>query len=184
MPQSTPLDSLDSEPTADEERVRRILSEMNAGDSSPEQGSRIISEGPITTSTGEIRMDPRAARAHIIGGAAPTMADFQSMLFQTPPGMNPLHGGPEPPQRERISPKVAEPASMWSMILQQVRAPAIVALIVFFINLPVITTILSRYASWMYLGSGEISIAGLIVKSMIAAGLFAFYQILSGLFKK
>ena len=188
MSQSTSLESLGggdvAGPPADEERVRRILSEMNAGDSSPEQGSRIISEGPITTSTGEIRMDPRTARAHIIGGAAPTMADFQSMLFQTPPGMNPLHGGPEPPQRERISTKVAEPVSMWSMLLQQIRAPAIVALIVFFINLPVITTILSRYASWMYLGSGEISIAGLIVKSLIAAGLFAFYQILSGLFQK
>jgi hypothetical protein len=42
--------------------------------------------------------------------------------------------------------------------------------------MPVVTSILSRYASWMYLGSGEISIGGLIVKALLAALLFAVYQ--------
>jgi len=177
MPQSTPLDSLESsEPTADEERVRRILSEMNAG-----PAGSIISEPPVSTSTGEIRMDPAAARAHIIGNSAPSMADFQSMLFQTPPGMTPIHKQePVPDQREPKTTKTAP--TLMSSIMQYVRAPIVVMVIVFFLNLPVITSIMSRYASWMYLGSGEISIAGLLIKSLLGGGLFAMYQVIASLF--
>jgi hypothetical protein len=180
MPQSTPLDTLDStEPTADEERVRRILSEMNAG---PE--GRVISEPPVSTSTGELRMDPVAARANIIGNSTPSMADFQSMLFQTSPGMTPIHRTeqeqPAPPRKETKAP----PPSLWNTFMQYVRAPLVVTLIVFLLNLPVITSIMSRYASWMYLGSGEISISGLIVKSLLGGGLFAAYQVISSLFDK
>jgi hypothetical protein len=51
-----------------------------------------------------------------------------------------------------------------------------VAIIVFLLNLPVVTSILSRYASWMYLSSGEISVGGLLVKAVIASSLFAAYQ--------
>jgi len=68
--------------------------------------------------------------------------------------------------------------------MQYVRAPLVVTLIVFLLNLPVITSIMSRYASWMYLGSGEISISGLIVKSLLGGGLFAVYQVISSLFDK
>jgi hypothetical protein len=35
---------------------------------------------------------------------------------------------------------------------------------------------LSRYASWMYLSSGEISIGGLLVKALLGAVLFTVYQ--------
>jgi hypothetical protein len=180
MPQSTPLDTLDSsEPTADEERVRRILSEMNAG-----PDSRVISEPPLSTSTGDLRMDPVAARANIIGNSTPSMADFQSMLFQTPPGMTPIHRTEQetPPPRKEKETKTAP--SLWITIMHYVRAPLVVTIIVFLLNLPVITSIMSRYASWMYLGSGEISISGLIVKSLLGGGLFATYQVISSLFDK
>jgi hypothetical protein len=56
------------------------------------------------------------------------------------------------------------------------RAPLAVAIIVFLLNLPVVTAILSRYASWMYLSSGEISVGGLLVKALLSATLFAVYQ--------
>ena len=161
----------------------RILSEMNAGpEPTPSAMPRVISEPPITTSTGDLRMDPGTARAHIIGGAAPSLADFQSMLFQTPPGMNPMHGSPAPQQQRIRAKETPPPPSMWTLFVKQIRAPLVVAAIVFFLNLPIITTVMSRYASWMYLGSGEISIGGLFVKSLLAAGLFAFYQVISSLF--
>jgi hypothetical protein len=179
MQQSTPLDSLDSAEGGDEQRVQRILSEIS-GHETP----RIISEKPVSTSIGDVRMDPAAARAHIIGNSAPSMADFQSMLFQTPPGMTPIHrtqeqGHSQTPQLKENKPA---PTSIWTMVVQQIRAPLIVMCIVFFLNLPIVTSIMSRYASWMYLGSGEISISGLTVKALMAGTLFGVYQTLSAIF--
>lgn len=180
MNQSTPLDTLDSaEPTADEERVRRILADMNAGDT-----SRIITEKPVSTSIGDMRMDPGPPRAHMIGNATPSMADFQSMLFQAPPGMTPIHRNDQPEAQVRREKVVAAPVqSVWSIVLHQLRAPLVVAAIVFLLNLPIVTNMLSRYASWMYLGSGEISISGLFVKSVLGGSLFVVYQMINGIFK-
>lgn len=177
MQQSTPLDSLDSAEGGDEQRVQRILSEIS-GHESP----RIISEKPVSTSIGDVRMDPAAARAHIIGNSAPSMADFQSMLFQTPPGMTPIHRTQEQVQVPQLKEQKPAPTSIWAMVVQQIRAPLIVMCIVFFLNLPIVTSIMSRYASWMYLGSGEISISGLTVKALMAGTLFGIYQVLSAIF--
>ena len=184
MSQSTPLDSLSSDvggPPADEERVRRILAEMNADavvqPPPPSGGSalpRVITEPPISMSTGELRMDSQAARANIIGGSTPTMADFHAMLQQTPSGMAPFLGGR--PDTGAVVPQPAASVNWKTMIMNHLRGPIAVAIIVFFLNMPVVTSILSRYASWMYLGSGEISIGGLIVKALLAALLFAVYQ--------
>ena len=177
MNQSTPLDSLDSsENSADEERVKRILAEMN-GD------QRIISEPPVSTSIGDMRMDPNAARAHVIGNSVPSMADFQSMLFQTSPGMVPIHRNNDQVQAQPRKEEVKTTKSVWSTIVNHVRAPIMVAAIVFFLNLPVITNLMSRYASWMYLGSGEISIAGLFIKALLAGALFTVYQVIAAVFE-
>jgi hypothetical protein len=182
MSMSTSLDDLGTAPAqgnADEERVKRILAEMGAGEiaqppPAPQPAPRIISEPPITTSTGQIRMDPGTARAHIIGSSAPTMADFQTMFTQSSPGMAPYHGpavvsGP-------VLPPPTKPISWKTQLMAQLRLPMVVAAIVFFLSLPVVTSTLSRYAAWMYLSSGEISMAGLFVKAILAAGLFVVYQ--------
>ena len=182
MSMSTSLDDLGGAPAqgnADEERVKRILAEMGAGEiaqppPAPPPAPRIISEPPIATSTGQIRMDPGTARAHVIGNSAPTMADFQSMFTQSAPGMAPYHGpavvsGP-------VLPPPTKPTSWKTQLMAQLRLPLVVATIVFFLSLPVVTSTLSRYAAWMYLSSGEISMAGLFVKAILAAGLFVVYQ--------
>jgi hypothetical protein len=190
MPQSTPLEQLAAPETtaADEERVKRILAEMNADSTiqmPPPVGSSppsIISEPPITTSTGQIRMDPAAARAHVIGKSTPTLADFQAMFQAAPPGMAPYHGSMAAPQTAPATPAPTKPHGWRELVFDQLRLPIAVAAIVFLLNLPVITSILSRYASWMYLNSGEISIAGLFMKAVLAALLFAIYQGISAIF--
>ena len=73
---STPLDSLSDTPPADEERVRRILADLNG------EPQRIITEPPNSVSTGTLRMDPGTARANVIGNSTPTMADFHAMFQQ------------------------------------------------------------------------------------------------------
>lgn len=194
MSMSTPLDSLGDAPSggqgSDEERVKRILAEMNVGGGDmpssappppmpsgrpdPMPMPRVISEPPITTSTGQIRMDPSTSRAHVIGNSQPTMADFQSMFAQAAPGMAPYHGPAVVPGP--VLPPPAKSAGWKTALFQQLRSPIAVAIIVFFLNLPVVTATLSRYASWMYLSSGEISVAGLLVKAILAGGLFVLYQ--------
>ena len=185
MSSSTPLDALSTgqtsgnAPPADEERVRRILAEMNAdgGAEGPPltQTQRVITEPPITMSTGQLRMDAGTARANIIGNSTPTMADFQAMFQQAAPGMAPFQ--PHRPSVEEVYvPKSKESATWKATVFNYLRGPVAVATIVFLLNLPVVTAILSRYASWMYLSSGEISIGGLLVKALLAAVLFSAYQ--------
>jgi hypothetical protein len=191
MPQSTPLDQLGGggEPggggsPADEERVKRILAEMNAENSitpPPPMGGfgappAVITEPPLSISTGQIRMDPGTARAHVIGNATPSMADFQAMFAQTNPTIAPYHGPVANPPGPVVPSGPKERVDFRTALLQWLRAPLAVGIIVFLLNLPVVTSILSRYAAWMYLSSGEISVAGLFIKALLAMGLFAAYQ--------
>lgn len=183
---STPLDSLASAPTngappADEERVRRILAEMNADavvqpPPSLTNPTQVITEPPVSISTGQLRMDPGTARANVIGNSTPTMADFHAMFQQTAPGLAPFQPHRTPGAEELHVPS-AKPKTSWKdAAASYMRAPLAVAIIVFLLNLPVVTAILSRYASWMYLSSGEISVGGLLVKALLSATLFAVYQ--------
>jgi hypothetical protein len=195
MSQSTPLDMLESgeAPMADEERVKRILAQMNVEDTvqAPPQSQQasgnhipppvafrqmpsVITEPPIAMSTGQLRMDRDTARANVIGNSIPTMADFQSMFHPTPPGLAPFHG-PAAATAPALPP--ASKQTDWkTLISEYLRGPIAVAIIVFFLNLPVVTSMLSRYASWMYLSSGEISIGGLLVKALLGAVIFTLYQ--------
>ena len=190
--QSTPIDQLGStEPmataTADEERVKRIMASINASDSvqaPPAQFSspQVITEPPLSVSTGQIRMDPGTARAHVIGNSAPSMADFQSMFQQMTPGMAPFHGPAATPAGPIVPHPVRSSGDWKAALASYTRGPLIVAIIVFLLNMPAVTAVLSRYASWMYLSSGEISIAGLLVKAALAAALYAVYQAATAIF--
>jgi hypothetical protein len=172
---STPLESLSDNqgPPADEERVRRILADLNGA-----EPQRIITEPPNTMSTGTLRMDPGTARANVIGNSTPTMADFHAMFQQMSPGGAPQQSAPQP----QVQPK-ADP-SWKDYAYQLLRAPMAVVVIVFLLNLPVTTGMLSKYASWMYLSTGEISVGGLLVKSLLAGSMFALYQVISAFIDK
>lgn len=192
MSQSTPLESLTSgasagAPPADEERVRRILAEMNAEavvqppPALSSSDNRVITEPPLTMSTGQLRMDPGTARANVIGNSTPTMADFHAMFQQASPGLAPFQPHRPPGAEELYIPLPPKAASWKTLASSYMRGPIAVAIIVFLLNLPVVTSILSRYASWMYLGSGEISVGGILVKALLAATLFAVYQGISAI---
>jgi hypothetical protein len=190
--QSVSLDDLGTtEPastaTADEERVRRIMASINASESvqpPPAQiaSPQVITEPPLSVSTGQVRMDPGTARAHVIGNSTPSMADFQAMFQQMSPGMAPFHGPAATPAGPVVPAPVKSSGDWRATLAAYTRGPVAVAIIVFLLNMPVVTAILSRYASWMYLSSGEISVGGLLVKALLAAGLFAVYQAASALF--
>jgi hypothetical protein len=114
-------------------------------------------------------MDPGTARANVIGNSTPTMADFHAMFQQMSPGAVPQASAPQA--------QVVKADPSWRDYAYQIlRAPIAVAVIVFLLNLPITTGMMSKYASWMYLSTGEISVVGLLVKSLLAGSLFALYQ--------
>lgn len=190
--QSTPLEDLGKmEPTAsapaDEERANRIIAMLHANETvqpPPAQftSPQVITEPPLSVSTGQVRMDPNTARAHVIGNSTPTMADFQAMFQQMTPGMAPFHGPAATPAGPVVPAPVKSTGDWRAAIVAYSRGPVAVAIIVFLLNMPAVTAVLSRYASWMYLSSGEISVGGLLVKALLAAGLFGVYQAISTIF--
>lgn len=203
MFKSTPLDQLGSGGGGDMSHMNNILADLNSMGSQqtpqhqPPQyqqqappdyrdpfQERIISEPPVSMSPGQYRMDPVPPQANVIGGARPTMDDFRSMMNPAPSGMTPFQPFRPPGAEEVFMPLSAKIPDWRTTTIQFLRSPLIVAIIVFILNLPVVTGLLSRYAVWMYLSSGEISVSGLLVKSLLGACLFALYQMSATLWEK
>lgn len=202
MFKSTPLDQLGSGGGGDMSHMNNILADLNSMGSQqapqhqPPQyqqappdyrdpfQERIISEPPVSMSPGQYRMDPVPPQANVIGGARPTMEDFRSMMNPAPSGMTPFQPFRPPGAEEVFMPLSAKIPDWRTTTIQFLRSPLIVAIIVFILNLPVVTGLLSRYAVWMYLSSGEISVSGLLVKSLLGACLFALYQMSATLWEK
>jgi len=176
---STSLDDLDTPQGGDERRVNNIMAEFSASpvvQPQPPQmtySPQVINVPPLSASMGTQRMDPGTAQAHIIGSSTPSAADFQSM-FQQRPATGPAQAYASQVVTHQVS--VAETKPWKDVVVQFLRGPIAVAIIVFLLNMPIVTSIFSRNAQWMYLISGEISVSGLLVKSVFAALLFAAYQ--------
>lgn len=194
MFKSTPLDQLGGGGGGDMSHMNNILADLNSmGPQQTQQAppdyrdpfqERIISEPPVSLSPGQYRMDPVPPQANVIGGARPTMDDFRSMMNPAPSGMTPFQPFRPPGAEEVFMPLSAKTSDWRTTTVQFLRSPIIVAIIVFLLNLPVVTGLLSRYAVWMYLSSGEISVSGLLVKSLLGACLFALYQMSATLWEK
>jgi hypothetical protein len=191
---STPLNDLPQQPS-DPELTQRILQNLNSPNdfqqpSYPQQqqqqpsyqefreSPRILTEPPVSLSTGQYRMDVGPTQANVIGGARPTMEDFRSMMNPTPPGMTQFQPHRAPGVDELYVPSKSQqpPQDLKSTLALALRGPTVVAIIVFILNLPVVTGMLSRYAAWMYLNNGEISVGGLLVKALLGAAMYGLYQ--------
>lgn len=190
---STPLNDLPQQPS-DPELTQRILQNLNSpNEFHPQQpqefheAPRILTEPPVSLSTGQYRMDVAPTQANVIGGARPTMEDFRSMMNPTPPGMTQFQPHRAPGVDEVYIPRGSEgggggggggskSSDLKNTIALALRGPTVVAIIVFILNLPVITGMLSRYAAWMYLNNGEISVGGLLVKALLGAAMYGLYQ--------
>jgi hypothetical protein len=68
-----------------------------------------------------------------------------------------------------------------SSIVDSVRDPIVVAVIVLLISLPALHTFAGKYAGWAYVLGGQLSWLGLIAKAVLGGALFAVYRIVVGL---
>jgi len=116
------------------------------------------------------------------GGAAPmgTLPSMQQSsgpmrpMMQQPPMYNP-HVQMQQQQQyvavEEEEESKPKKKNIWSSILDRMKDPIVVALLVFVLSLPVLHTQLAKYASWAFAVGGQLSWLGLGTVSLLA-GLF------------
>jgi hypothetical protein len=138
---------------------------------------------PPQQSTQQYQMDPGPATAHIIGGQHPTAGDFAQMLQSSAPGF--AAGGnwgaaPQVQMQQQQAQLAAQIASMqasqgkaWSTyIADELKTPLLIAILVFFINLPFLSVLVAHYAPWMLKSSGDMNLYGQLSKALLVGLIF------------
>jgi hypothetical protein len=188
----TLLDQLDNNPPVfgnnkDDDLINRILADMNApSQTNPVMnvpppsgnGNRII-QSPNPNSTYPVAMDPATATAHLIGKDYPTAADFANLMQSQSQGFS--HGGsnfasvtPTP----TLQPTLVDTTkgNLYLDIISQIKQPLIVSIIIFVVSLPVINVLIGHYLPSLLRIGGDLTTAGLVVKSLFGGFLFWFLQ--------
>jgi hypothetical protein len=174
----------------DGDLVKMIYQDMNSGGSSAGMGSPMggIQSGPMNPmpppqSTQNYQMDTVPPTAHIIGGQHPTAGDFAQMLQSSAPGFaagGNWAGAGLPQQGPTQAQIAAQIASMqlnqgkaWSSYIgDEMKAPILIALLVFFVNLPFLSVLVAHYAPWMLKSSGDMNLYGQLSKALLVGAMF------------
>ena len=138
----------------------------------------------------EIIHDMSASGAEVMDGAAPPrmqpMPPMQPSApippmpsyAMAPPQMNPHYVAVDHDSHDYRPRK----KNMWSSLVDNIRDPIFVAILVFVLSLPVLHVYIGKYASWAFAVGGQLSWLGLILKSVLAGLLFGIYKLGSSLF--
>lgn len=157
----------------DDDLVNKILADMNIPSQSnpvmtPSGNGRIInSPNPNSTYPS---IDPGTATAHMIGKNYPSPSDFANMMYS--PQMS-YASVQQPVQQPTL---IETKSNMYSNIISQIKQPLLVAIIVFIISLPIINVLIGHYIPYLLRIGGDLTTAGLIVKSLFGGFLFWFIQ--------
>jgi hypothetical protein len=185
----TLLSDLDSKPPVfsnkDDDLVNKILADMNIPSQSnpimnappPPSGNGRVINSPNPNSTYPMAMDPATATAHMIGKDYPTPADFAHLMHSPQFTGSSQFANVMPPQQVQ-QPTLIETAkgNMYSDITSQIKLPLLVAIIVFIVSLPIVNVLIGHYLPSLLRMGGDLTTAGLVVKSLLAGFLFWFIQ--------
>jgi hypothetical protein len=186
----TLLSDLDSKSpvfSKDDDLVNKILADMNVPSQanpvmqqapSPPSGTGRVIHSPNPNSTYPVAIDPGTATAHMIGKDYPSAADFANLMHS--PSYS--HGGSSfasvPPQMAAPPPTLIEPTkgNFYSDLITQAKQPLLVAIIVFIVSLPIVNVLIGHYIPSLLRVGGDLTTAGMAVKSLIGGFLFWFIQ--------
>jgi hypothetical protein len=179
--------------SGDGDLVKMIYQEMNTGnDMRPGIPSGAAPGGmtgpmmpmpPPQQSTQQYQMDPGPATAHIIGGQHPTSADFAQMLQSSTPGFaaggnwGQANQGTSYSQQAQLAAQIASmqasQGKAWSNYLaDEMKTPLLIAILVFIVNLPLLSVLVAHYAPWMLKSSGDMNVYGQVSKALLVGLLF------------
>jgi len=195
MPSSTPLDKIESNEipdsqASDEERVQRIIQEMNSGGADEQQ------QEPPGRQEMAMQQDAERERQYQQQQPPPGMM----MQQRQPMGPDSMMGGPPvyyppqgaPAQREQReqreqyneppeAPSAPEPPpkkNIWAHITDALKLPFVVAFVFFLLSLPVVDVYLAKYAQWAFSSGGHLSYGGLALKAASAGLIMGVYDTL------
>jgi hypothetical protein len=178
--------------SSDGDLVQQIFAEMNSSNENsntnlpPAPSSRavnkMIQSGPNPNTTAMHSMDGMPPQAHIIGGHQPTPADFAHMMGSQAMPMGPVSmgmGGPggyyPQQQMQQMQPQYIASQSggdIKQFIAKELKTPILVAIIAFIMSLPVVNTMVAHYLPSLIRVTGELTTSGLLLKAVVAGGLF------------
>jgi hypothetical protein len=189
----TLLSDLDNQRPSDHDLVDSILSDLNQPSASnpvmtmggappPPQGARMpIQQVPSIQSTHPNAADPAVATAHLIGKDHPTEADFQRMMMaaqgplpfnaMAPQMQQPVHSAP-PPQQYYEEPK----KNLQGQIIDELKQPILVAIIVFLVTLPAVNLLVSHYAPSLLRPGGDLTTLGMVARASIGGLIYWVLQ--------
>lgn len=185
---STLLSELDTAPAqGDGDFVQNILNEMNggAGPTNPpiqpppavggfNQG---VIQAPNPNTIAPRQMDAGPATAHMIGNSQPTPADFAQMMNTGPVAAGQGEwGSTYQAQQPRAAPVAAPKRSWLARSLDEVRIASFVSILVFVFSLPVVNFLFAHYLPWSVKSTGELTMVGLLIKSLAAGVSFWILQ--------
>lgn len=193
MPASTPLDKIESNDipdsqASDEERVQRIIQEMNGGAAEePPQQQQHHQEPPGRGRAPEHeehhyqqQMPPPGMMMQQQQPMGPRdMPPHQQMYY--PPQGAPAQQQREPPPQHYEEPPaqpVAAKKNIWAHITDALKLPFVVAFVFFLLSLPVGDVYLAKYAPWAFSSGGHLSYGGLALKAVVAGAIMGVYDTL------
>lgn len=175
----------------DDDLVNKILADMNLPSASnpvmnappPPSGNMnrmIYSPNPNTTFP--MSSDPATATAHLIGKDYPTSADFATLMPPYQNGPLPYYQQQQPqqqqPQQQQQGYALMDQGkiNVYTEIMSQLRQPLLVAIIIFLVSLPVLNVLIGHYLPSLLRIGGDVTTAGLVLKSFLGGFLFWFIQ--------
>ena len=187
----TLLSDLDSKSpvSGDDDLVQKILADMNSsgtnpiiqggnnggGNLPPPPSGRVISS-PNPNTIYAHASDPATATAHMIGKDYPTPADFASLMSNGYAPSPQVMAQVQQQQQPALAQLSDGKGNWYAEIINQLRQPVLVALIVFIVSMPVVSIMIGYYVPTLLRPGGDLTTLGLVVKSAGAGALFWFIQ--------
>jgi len=209
MPSSTPLDRIESNDipdnqASDEDRVQRIIQEMNGGAEEPPQQAPPgrnedahappYQQMPAPQQYQQMPPQQQGQPPMYMQGQQQQMAGHngQQPYMMPPPAQygqpQQMHQQQQEEEEQRHEPEapsnmVVTPSkkNIWAHIADIFKLPIVVAIVFFLLNLPIVDVQLAKYAHWAFSSGGHLSMGGMALKAVVAGAVLGIYDTLDKL---
>jgi len=177
MPQSTPLENIEADTipekeASDEERVSRIIQEMNSSNDEPAPGVKQQKQQE------QSRYEDQNPQFNRI----PTNTRFSDDTMMQPHPSQMMYSNQQPTQEQPANKIEEQPVvakkNIWAHITDVFKMPVVVSVIFFILSLPIVDVYLSKYAPWAFSNSATLTMTGLGVKALSAGLIIGVYETL------
>lgn len=177
MLKSTPLNKIEEndipdKEASDEERVSRIIQEINGGDA---EGQHKIPGGSQENEMNQMPTATRYVPDSVMQPHPSELMNDMQMRGREIPDIN----KPEEPV-----PVASSKKNVWAHITDIFKLPVIVGVIFFVLSLPIVDVYLAKYANWAFSNSGTLNMTGLAVKALGAGAIMGVYETIDKLISR